>query len=253
MLNRKIGAQLFTVRDACRDAAGLDNTLARLSKIGYKLIQVSGIGPISAEEVRDVSAKHDMEIVCTHKSFDDYNERMREVVEYHKTIGCNIAGIGSYWDFCKAKNAGEVIGKINILNKFTRELREEGISFAYHNHAFEFMRIDGKYIMDYIMEYGEFDLILDVYWLAYAAQVPSDFIKRAGKRARVIHFKDLKMKENESVFCEVAEGNLNWKAIIEACDEAGSEYAMVEQDTCGGDPIGSLEISYNNLKKFGFS
>ena len=152
MLSRKIGAQLFTVRDLCRDAAGLDSTLARLSDIGYKLIQVSGIGPISAEEVRDISAKHNMKIICTHRSFEDYNERMSEQIAYHKTIGCNIAGIGSYWDLCRAKDTSDIIGKIDILNGFARRLREEGISFAYHNHAFEFMRSDGKYIMDYICD-----------------------------------------------------------------------------------------------------
>lgn len=253
MLSRKIGAQLFTVRDMCRDAVGFDSTLLRLSNIGYKLIQVSGIGPVSAEEVRDISAKYNMKIICTHKSFEDYNERMSELIAYHKTIGCNIAGLGSYWDFCKAKSARDVIEKINILNGFTKRFREDGISFAYHNHAFEFMRIDGKYIMDYILEYGEFDLILDVYWLACAAQSPQEFIKKAGRRARIIHFKDLKMNENDAVFCEVGEGNLDWRAIIEACDEAGSEYAMVEQDSCSGDPVESLARSYNNLKKLGFN
>ena len=144
MLSRKIGAQLFTVRDMCRDAVGFDSTLLRLSDIGYKLIQVSGIGPISAEEVRDISAKHNMKIICTHKSFEDYNERMSELIAYHKTIDCNIAGLGSYSDLCRVKSAREIIEKINILNGFAKRLGEEGISFAYHNHAFEFMRIDEK-------------------------------------------------------------------------------------------------------------
>ena len=252
MLDRRIGAQLFTVRDLCRDASGFDETLKKLSKIGYKLIQVSGIGNISAEEVRDISAKYNMEIICTHRSFEDYNEHMPDVIAYHKTIGCNIAGLGSYWNFVGLKKPDDIIRHIEILNGFSRELRKSGICFAYHNHAMEFMRIEGKYIMDLILEYGEFDLILDVYWLAYAAQNPSEFIKKAGKRARVIHFKDLRINENQSEFCEIAEGNLDWNDIIKACDEAGAEYAMVEQDSCNGDPVYSLALSYNNLKKFGF-
>jgi len=47
----------------------------------------------------------------------------------------------------------------------------------------------------------------------------------------------------------VGEGNLNWKAIIEAAEEGGVEWYIVEQDSCyGRDPFESLAISYRNLK-----
>jgi hypothetical protein len=44
---------------------------------------------------------------------------------------------------------------------------------------------------------------------------------------------------------------LEWPEIIEACRQAGVEYAAVEQDICRRDPFESLAISYRNLTKLG--
>ncbi|MBS3764657.1 MAG: sugar phosphate isomerase/epimerase, partial [Planctomycetes bacterium] len=66
-------------------------------------------------------------------------------------------------------------------------------------------------------------------------------------------FKDMIVtKEREVRFAEIGEGNLNWDGIIEASEEGGVVYAMVEQDNCyGRDPFESLEISYRNLMEMG--
>ena len=52
----------------------------------------------------------------------------------------------------------------------------------------------------------------------------------------------------EQVMAEVGEGNMNWNAIEEACKVAGSEWYVVEQDTCAGDPFVSIEISLKNMR-----
>ena len=252
MLDRRIGAQLYTVRELCRDAKGLDTTLERLAGIGYKTLQVSGIGPIPAEEIKAICDSHGMEIICTHRSLEDYETRMDEMIAFHKTLGVKLPGIGSMFSLCEVKTAEEARAQIERLNVIARRLKQEGMTFCYHNHAFEFAKLDGRYLMDYLLEYGEFDFILDVYWLAYAGQDPAAFIRRIGSRAKIIHFKDLKMKGNTSVFGEVMEGNLDWDAIISASDEAGALAAMVEQDTCDGDPVESMAVSYRNLKTKGF-
>jgi len=67
----------------------------------------------------------------------------------------------------------------------------------------------------------------------------------------VMHFKDMTMKGREQIMTEVGEGNLDWPGVIEACEAAGSEWYVVEQDTCQRDPFESLEISLNNIKSWG--
>lgn len=254
MTDRKIGAQLYTVRNLCQNAADFDRTLSRLEKIGYKQVQISGIGDIAPEEIKRICDAHGMNIVCTHKGEGDYESRMEDMIAFHKAIGCDIAGLGHGPVFMQVETADEVCAEIAKLNGFSRELAKAGICFCYHNHATEFRKIDGKYIMDYMLEEGEFDFIVDVYWLAYAAQNPAEFIRRIGKRAKIVHFKDLSIgQSNNALYTEVGEGNLDWADIIAACDEAGTLAAMVEQDECPHDPVDSLEISYKNLTKFGFN
>ena len=251
-MDRRIGAQLYTVREQCRDAQGLDETLGRLEKIGYKTVQVSGIGPIPAKEIKAICDSHGMEIICTHRSLDDYENKMDEMIAFHRELGVKLPGLGSMFSLCEVKTADEAKKQIERLNRIARRLKAEGMTFCYHNHAFEFMKLGGRYLMDYMLEYGEFDFILDVYWLAYAGQDPAKFIRKIGSRAKVIHFKDLKMKGNTSVFGEIMEGNLDWDEIIAACDEAGALCAMVEQDVCDGDPVDSMAVSYRNLQTKGF-
>ncbi|UCD39610.1 MAG: hypothetical protein JSV87_04140, partial [Candidatus Bathyarchaeota archaeon] len=58
--------------------------------------------------------------------------------------------------------------------------------------------------------------------------------------------------KREQRFAEIGEGNMNWQAIIEAAEESGVEWYLVEQDNCyGRDPFESLRISHRNLKAMG--
>jgi sugar phosphate isomerase/epimerase len=60
--------------------------------------------------------------------------------------------------------------------------------------------------------------------------------------------------EREQRFAEIGEGNLNWPAIMQAAQESGVEWYLVEQDrSYERDPFESLAISYRNLKSWGFS
>ena len=105
-------------------------------------------------------------------------------------------------------------------------------------------------LMDYFIKYGKFSFIVDTYWLAYAGINPVDFIKKLGKRAICVHFKDLAMATiTETTMAPVGDGNLDWEKIIAACEEAGVKYALVEQDTCKEDPFICLKKSYNYLKE----
>ncbi|MBQ7953656.1 MAG: sugar phosphate isomerase/epimerase, partial [Clostridia bacterium] len=84
---------------------------------------------------------------------------------------------------------------------------------------------------------------------------PVRMIERLGKRAMVLHYKDYKVDEETKrtgTYTEVGNGNLEWDLITAAAEKAGTLYAVVEQDTCPGDPFDSLKISYDYLTKKGF-
>lgn len=251
-MDKRIGAQLYTVRDYTQTADGLEETFRKLKEIGYQTVQLSAIGSMEAEVVRDLCQKYQIEPICTHRSPQEYLENLDASIAYHKTIGCKIAGLGAMPGDVPRTIEG-VRGFIKTFTPISKALQDAGMRFAYHNHAFEFIKEDGRFLMDILLEESDFDLILDVYWLSYAGVNPVDFIRRAGSRARIIHFKDLAVTpENTVEMAEVMEGNLDWDRIIQACEESGCQAAMVEQDICKGNPFDSLRISYNNLQKKGF-
>ena len=69
----------------------------------------------------------------------------------------------------------------------------------------------------------------------------------------IFHFKDVAIWEGEPRICEVGEGNLDWPAIIQACQETNVRWYSVEQDNewPDRDIFESIKISYDNLRALG--
>ena len=135
-----------------------------------------------------------------------------------------------------------------------RRLREEGLSFSYHNHAFEFAHFDGARALDILYDESDPALLqaeIDTYWVQYGGGDPAAWIRKVAGRMPVVHLKDMVIQDNRQVMAEVGAGNLKWPAILEACREAGVEWYAVEQDICQRDPFESLAISYANLREMG--
>ena len=201
--------------------------------------------------LKEICDKYGLAIACTHKSFDEYVNKTDEMIDFHKKLGCDIAGLGAMpEEYRNIEKIPEFIQKMNVA---AENMAENGITFAYHNHHFEFEKMaNGQLVMDYMIENGKFDFIVDVYWLAVAGINPAKYIRKMGKKAVVIHYKDLAIIGHDVVMAEVMEGNLDWDDIIAASEEAGSRWAMVEQDVCRRDPFESMKISYDNLLGKGF-
>lgn len=255
-MDRRIGAQYYTLREFTKTIEDFDDTCRRVKEIGYKIVQISGT-PLKAEEMRPVLDKYGLKAVTSHRGFEDFLKNLDEIMDYNKTLGCKLCGVGSMPAEYRSSAAG--LDKfIQEVNKAAEELKREGMLFGYHNHAFEFARLDGKLIMDRLIEETDPEtvrFIVDTYWLQVGGVNPADFIRRLGKRAMAIHFKDLAINPDKGFtqeMAEIGEGNLDWDAIIQACDIAGAEWALVEQDTCNRDPFESMRMSYDYLTKKGF-
>ncbi|MBO5070673.1 MAG: sugar phosphate isomerase/epimerase [Roseburia sp.] len=254
-MDRKIGAQYYTLRDFCKTIEDFDETCRKVKEIGYKTVQISGT-PLGAAEMREVLDKYDLSVVTTHRGFEDFLKNLDEIIDYNKTLGCELCGVGSMPG--EYRSSAGIEKFIQETNKAAKELKKEGMLFGYHNHAFEFAKLDGKRIMDRLIEETDPEtvkFIVDTYWLQVGGVNPAEFIRNLGKRAMAIHFKDLIINP-EKGFCqemaEIGEGNLDWDAIIQACDDAGAKWALVEQDICNRDPFESMKMSYDYLTKKGF-
>ena len=150
-MDQRIGAQLFSVRDFCKTAEEFEQTMQKLQKIGYKVVQLSGINwEIPANTIKELCDKYGMTVACTHMPMDFYEEKMDWVIDYHKTAGAKVAGIGGIWGECR-ENLENLRATIQKMNGFDKELKEAGLRFGYHNHMFEFIKYEGKHMYDYLI------------------------------------------------------------------------------------------------------
>ncbi len=257
-MEKQIGAQMYTVRAHAKTIEDFEKTCKRLSEIGYKTVQISGT-PLKASEMRPILDDFGLRVVTTHRSFDDFKSNIDEIIDYNKTLGVTLCGVGAMPE--KPRTDAKAFGEfIEDANAVCETLAKENLYFGYHNHSFEFAKFDGKTPFDRLIEETNpetFCFIVDTYWIQAGGLSPADTIRRLGKRAMAVHFKDYGINAEDfkvPVMREVGYGNLDWDGIIAACEEAGTKWALVEQDSnhLNNDPFLSLEKSYEYLTKKGF-
>lgn len=249
-----IAVQLYTLRDFTKTPEDLKNTFRRVKSMGYNAVQVSGIGPMDPQIVKDAADNEDLTICATHIGFDRLQSDLNNVISQHKLWNCRYVGIGSMPESYRADREG--------YQRFAREaseygrlLAKEGLTLIYHNHNFEFRKYGKETGMDLLLEESDpaaLQFELDTYWVQSGGADPIQWIKKVKGRMEVVHFKDMALNDqNQQIMAEVGEGNLNWKDIISACREIGTIWCAVEQDICQRDPFESLKISRDNLAAMG--
>jgi sugar phosphate isomerase/epimerase len=247
-----LAAQLYTLRDHIRTPDEVATTFARVRALGYRSVQVSGMGPIAPERLREIAAANDLSICVTHTAFDRLLHDLDAVMADHRLWGCRFVGLGAMPDAYRGSLEGARRFVADIA-PVARRLAAEGFRFVYHNHHFEFEKFDGVSSMDVLFQETDprdFGFLMDTYWVQFAGHDPLKWIRKFAGRMDVIHLKDVMVHKGETVYGEVGSGNLDWDAIVAACRETGVTWYAVEQDDCPGDPFDSLAKSLRFLQKY---
>ncbi|WP_274362136.1 sugar phosphate isomerase/epimerase family protein [Paenibacillus thermotolerans] len=245
----KIAAQLYTVRDFCQTEQELESSLRKIKSIGYAAVQLSGIGPIEPERVKQLCDDNGLSICAIHTGYDRLKHDLDGVLAENRMYGNRYIGIGGIPSEYRGSGDGyRAFAK--EASEIARAVADQGMRFIYHNHHFEFEKFNGQTGMDILFAESDphaFHFELDTYWVQAGGANPVDWIRKVTGRMGVVHLKDMAIVDNKQIFAEIGEGNLDWNAIIRACRECGVKWYVVEQDTSLRDPFESLEISYQNL------
>ena len=249
-----LGAQLFTLREYTQTAEDLDHSLSLVAEMGYTTVQISAIGPIPAEKVRELCDRHGLRIVITHTDPYRILNDTEAVIKEHDIMGCDYIGLGMMPPKYRHPE---------WLSRFAQDYREPAKRIAaagklmmYHNHNLEFQKFDGKLIMDILAESfepEEMGFTLDTYWVQMGGGDVCEWIERLASRIPCVHLKDMSVRGMEPIMAPVMEGNLNFKRILATLERLQStKYILVEQDICEGSPFDCLEKSYKNLNSLGY-
>jgi sugar phosphate isomerase/epimerase len=255
MRTEKLAVQMYTVREHVTTTKDFIATCRRISDIGYRAVQVSGVAAMDKElpvgEAREILDDHGLKVIATHRSWDALRDRTAEEIDFHQVLGCDYAAIGGLWKPYSQDAAG-YRQFIQETHAVIAALSLAGIRFGYHNHSHEFQKAgEGrKTLYDILIDEGPAGLMLEVdtHWVAHAGANPAAILERCAGRIPVVHLKDTEVIGGEGpVMCPVGEGNLDWAGILRTCEAGGTEWYAVEQDTCRRDPFDCLRSSFEFL------
>ncbi|CAG7610509.1 hypothetical protein PAESOLCIP111_01250 [Paenibacillus solanacearum] len=251
----RIAVQLFTLRDYLKTPEDISETFKRIRNMGYRAIQLSGMGPIDDRALKALADREGLAICATHVSYDELVHHLDAVIERHRVWESRYVGLGSMPPRYRTSLEGyDAFAK--EMTDIGRRLDKAGFKFIYHNHDFEFTKFEGRSGLDILFAETDpeaVDFELDVFWVQAGGGDVTEWIRKANGRMKVIHLKDMIItREGERRFGEIGEGTMNFKGILQACKEIGVEWGCVEQDRCyDKSPFECLEISYGNLMKLG--
>ena len=248
-----LAAQMYTVREFTKTPAGLAESCAKVKKMGYDGVQLSGHGPIAATEIKKILEGEGLQCAVTHTSIDAMDRNPNKVIDEHKMWNCKYVAIGGFfpgkdvkWDRALWENF------VKRYNGIAEKFAGSGITIGYHNHSHEFVQCEDFLPIDFLMKnlspsiWFEFDL----FWIARAGADPVKYIEAVPNRCPVLHFKDIRLAQNRSTLqmCEVGDGNLNWQRILPACRASNVEWYAVERDSGDLPAFDSLQRSLENLR-----
>ena len=245
----KIGAQFYTIRDKTRTPEGIRASFAKMKEIGYDVVQMSAIGPIAPEELRDISLEYSLPITCTHTNPDRVLGETDAVIKEHLIYGCPVIGIGGMPNVYRGSAEGAA-AFIKAFSEATKRIEAAGLKFAYHNHAFEFENTHERLAFDVLIEdFPSLNFILDTYWVKYAGHDYLSYIEKIGAgRMTNVHFKDMKSDPKGDI-CPCGTGIIDFAPVVSLCDRLGIPNALVEQDNAPdiGDSFEQMALSFKNL------
>lgn len=235
----KIGIVSYTYREEFKE--DVPATLDKIKELGFDNIEISNLFGITAKEFRQLLDERG--IVCTSYGvgYDYLLENTDQAAEDAKTLGADYVRVAWItheppFDLEDAKKA------VKDFNKVGKALSDQGLTFCYHNHGYEFRPYKKGTFFDYIVENTNPEHVgfeLDILWAFHPGQDPAQLIKKYPDRFKLMHVKDLKKgvkgdfsgstpQENDVA---LGTGQIDIASVWEAAKESQIEYFYIEDES----------------------
>ena len=268
MQTEKIALQLYSVRDEMeQDFYG---TLKKVKEMGYTGVEFAGLFGHSPEEVKAMCEELGLVPLSAHVPLQDLREDPDGAIATYKAIGCKYIVVPYLTPEYRPGTPGfqTVIDSVKMLGV---KMAEHGMVLQYHNHDFEFVKIDGKYALDILYTEAGPELLqtqIDTCWVNVGGEDPAEYLKKYAGRTPTVHLKDFNGGKSENMYALIGidddkkdtepsqfelrplgKGVQNFPAIIAAATEGGAEWFIVEQDnpSMGYSPLECAAISVQYL------
>ncbi|GAB3340504.1 sugar phosphate isomerase/epimerase [Larkinella ripae] len=235
-----VGLQLYSFRAQFpKDVAG---TMAKVREMGFREVELAGTYGLSAADFRKLLDKNGLKAISTGASYEDLSTNVPKVIEEAKAFGVKyvmcawIPHNGDKFTIEDAKKAADVFNTAGKL------LRDNGISFCYHIHGYEFQPYQNGTFFDYLVEnleprYANFEM--DVFWVKHPGQDPIALLKKYPGRFPLMHLKDRKpgTPGNNTGHVDVesnvaiGKGDLGIAEIMKQARKSGVKHFFIEDES----------------------
>ncbi len=273
-----VGIQVYGLRDLLENTPeNFKNVMQKVKEIGYDGVELAGLYGLTPEYVKSVLDEVGLIPISAHVPFVDMMENLDKVIEDYSVIGVKYLVMPYMAEEYRPVNPEGFKSFLPLLNEVGKKIHDAGMTFLYHNHDFEFVKLEnGKWGYDEMFESIPHDNLmseLDTCWCDVATGEAPEFIHKYTDRIPVVHLKDyIKKGEVKNMykligidteddgsdtgyfgFRPVGFGQMIWEPILEASIEANANYVIVEQDEhYETDPLECARRSREYLRIFGW-
>lgn len=241
-----VGIQLYTLRNEMKE--NFYGTLKKVKEMGYDGVEFAGLFGHTAAEIKEMCADLGLDPISAHVPYEEMMEDPEGVLGTYKEIGCKYVVFPYLKEECRPDKDcfGEVVKNIKMLADVAEKM---GLTMLYHNHDFEFMKLDGKYALEVIYDsVPALQSELDTCWVNVGGENPAKYLLKYQDRAPIVHLKDFYGEKSEDMYeligidkkapvrpsnfeyRPVGSGVQDFPAILESAKKVGATWVIVEQD-----------------------
>jgi sugar phosphate isomerase/epimerase len=237
-LGLPIGCQTWPVREQI--AKDFDGTLRELAAQGFRAIEMCsppgyaqfGFGPLASMKAADMRERIQAAgLICEscHYGFGELKEHLDERLAFAKELGLKQM-IVSTFALPKEASLADWLRAADAANKLGERTHQAGMQLGFHNHDFEFGKLDGQLIYDKLL--GEFDpqavklqFQVAVARLGYHA---ADYLEKYPGRFISLHLADWSPAKQKEV--PLGQGMVDWPKTFAAAKTGGVKNYFVEME-----------------------
>ena len=235
-LGMPLGFQSWTIKDKL--SADFPGTLKMMADQGYKLIEMCspkgyekiGFGEFTKMKTSDIRKTiEDAGMTCPscHFGAAEFNdENLDDRIQFAKDMGMTQMICSTFW-LPKTATINDYLAAADKLNKAGEKIKKAGLQAGFHNHDFEFVKLDGQLIYDALLARFDPDLVK----LQFQTQVvvhgykAADYFKKYPGRFISAHLSDWTADKKE---VPVGQGVIDWKEFFAAAKTGGIKNIFVE-------------------------
>ncbi len=278
MKKRPVLLQLYSVmEDLKKDFFGV---IEKAKEMGYDGVEFPGYtGGASAAQISERVKALGLIGVSAHVNFDELCAAPDKTIEFYKTVGCKYIVI-PWLDKSRLPGRDGFAATREKIMAMGERLAQVDMELLYHNHDFEFEKINGKYVFDELYDSIPTDVLkaeLDVCWVRVGGAEPVEYIEKYADRLPIVHLKDFSAKgelsgerlfellggdnngDTEETrkeigfdFRPVGYGVQDFVSIMKAVQKSGADYVVVEQDKSTERPaLEAAKMSIDYLRSIG--